>query len=220
MEQPLGLGLALVPTEIPTEGVDTSAQFTSVVEQTLALTHVPADITTEGVVLSTTFASSVNRSLSQGLDPTDVPAGQTPLSSPLQSGVGQTMSLELGASLLAALARVHSESVHIQGGSGSTWAFLLVGDQVHFVSEDGSFDFLIVPGIYSMEIKAPGYLAVNIVSTSGSDVALNAGDGITIPELTLVYGDANGAGSVDMRDLSVGASNMSQVSEDAEVTPE
>ena len=71
-----------------------------------------------------------------------------------------------------------------------------------------------------MEIRAPGYLPVNIVSPSGSDISLNAGDVLTIPGLTLVYGDANGDGVIDVRDLAIGASNMSQVSEDVQVTPE
>ena len=209
-----------VPTEIPTERVALSAQFTSGVEQTFALTHVPAEIPTEGVALSTSFTSGVDRFLSLGLDPTDVPTQPTALASPFQSGVDQTLGLELGPSPLAALARIHSESVHLQGGPDSTGAFLRVGDEVHFVAEDGSFDFPVPPGTYPMEIRAPGYLPVNIVSPSGSDISLNAGDVLTIPGLTLVYGDANGDGVIDVRDLAIGASNMSQVSEDVQVTPE
>ena len=137
-------------------------------------------------------------------------------------GADATFGFDRLADPFLTQARIRSGSgIHLQGDpDDSTGAFLLVGERVHFVSEDGRFDILVAPGTYDITIEAPGYLPLNIVSISGSALVLNPGDILTIPELTLVYGDANGDGVIDIRDLSLGASNLMESSSELEAIPQ
>ena len=111
----------------------------------------------------------------------------------------------------AGVATIRSASVHLQGRPDSTGAFLRVNGQDNFVDSNGSFSFTVAPGTHRIQIRAPGYLTVDVVSPSGFDTTLNAGDLLIIPELTMVYGDANGDGVIDVRDLAAGASNFGQI---------
>ena len=88
------------------------------------------------------------------------------------------------------------------------------------MDSNGSFSFTVVPGTHRIQIQAPGYLTVDVVSLTGSDLALNAGDLLIIPELTMVYGDANGDGVIDVKDLATGASNFGQSEGQVEAEPQ
>ena len=117
-------------------------------------------------------------------------------------------------------ATIRSAGVHIQGGDDSTGAFLVVDGKRHYVDRDGSLSFTVAPGTHKIQIRAPGHLPVEIVSPSGSEIALNAGELLVIPELTMVYGDANGDGVIDVRDLAVGASNFGKSSGELKIGPQ
>ena len=120
----------------------------------------------------------------------------------------------------ASRATIRSASVHLQGRADSNGAFLLVDGQRHFVKPDGSFNFEVDPGTHNIQIMAPGYLTVDVVSPTGSDLVLNAGDVLTIPELTMVYGDANGDGAIDVKDLALGGRNFGETPGEVELTPQ
>ena len=51
-------------------------------------------------------------------------------------------------------------------------------------------------------------------------MGLVPGDVLTIPGLTMVFGDANGDGVIDVQDLAIGASNLSETSEDLQLPPD
>ena len=117
-------------------------------------------------------------------------------------------------------ATIRSASVHLQGRADSNGVFLLVADQRHFVNPDGSFNFEVEPGTHNIHIMAPGYLTVDVVSPTGSDLVLGSGEVLTIPELTMVYGDANGDGKIDVRDLALGGRNFGETPGELELTPQ
>ena len=116
-------------------------------------------------------------------------------------------------------ATIRGSGLHLQAGDDSTGAFLVVDGQRHFVNRDGSLSFTVAPGIHSIQVRAPGHLPVEIVSPSGSEIVLNPGDLLVIPELTMVYGDPNGDGVIDVRDVAVGASNFGESSVELGVSP-
>ncbi len=130
---------------------------------------------------------------------------------------------------IATLAESFTEDAVIRNGSGihlqgspadSTGAFLRVNGQDHFVSAEGMFSIAVDPGSFAIQIRAPGYLPVDIVSPSGSSIVLGSGDVLTIPELTMVYGDANGDGVIDVRDLALGGRNFGATPGELELTPQ
>ena len=111
--------------------------------------------------------------------------------------------------------------IHLQGSpTDTTGAFLRVNGQDHFVAADGRFSITVDPGSFAIQIRAPGYLPVDIVSPSGSSILFGSGDVLTVPELTMVYGDANGDGLIDVNDLATGASNFGQTSGQLQVAPQ
>ena len=93
--------------------------------------------------------------------------------------------------------------IRLEGRGSSTGAHVIVGGQTFFAREDGSFDATVPMGNYDMEIRAPGYVSVRITG-----IQLGIGGEVTIPELTLPFGDANGDGRIDIFDLSIAAGNF------------
>ena len=131
---------------------------------------------------------------------------------------GQGLKLRNPFSEAAQGASIRSGSgIHLQGRAESTGAYLWVNGEVHFLDRTGQFDFLVDPGTYRIEIVAPGYVPVRIVSTSNADIKLNPGDVLTIPDITMPFGDANGDGLIDVRDLATQAANLGATSPDVEV---
>ena len=93
--------------------------------------------------------------------------------------------------------------MHWDGVQKPVRAYILLGTHRHFTDANGGFQVLVPSGTYHLVTKAPGYVPVRIAST-----LVNAGDLLTIPELTLPFGDANGDGRIDILDLSIAAANF------------
>ena len=74
--------------------------------------------------------------------------------------------------------------------------------EVYFINSNGSFQ-VDVPLGSDIYIRAPGY-----VSTLVSNIKGNPDVVVTIPALTLPFGDANGDGRIDIYDLSLAAGNF------------
>lgn len=95
--------------------------------------------------------------------------------------------------------------VHLEGQKTSLGGYVAVGAEVHFLEPGGGFSFPWSGGPADIVIKAPGYLSVVV---SRAEVA--AGAVLTVPELTLPFGDANGDGRIDVLDLSIAAANFGE----------
>lgn len=77
----------------------------------------------------------------------------------------------------------------------------------HCVTTDssGSFALEVPPGTYTVTARMPGYL-----SAEASNVEVTAGETTTLPEITLIGGDANGDDQIDVADLALIARNFGQ----------
>ncbi|MBM3941421.1 MAG: hypothetical protein FJ316_00560 [SAR202 cluster bacterium] len=93
--------------------------------------------------------------------------------------------------------------VHLGGLSSGLGGYVTAGDETHFLGADGSFSFPWPGGVLDIGIHAPRHLSV---IAPGISVAPN--EVLTIPELTLPFGDANGDGRIDILDLSIAAANF------------
>ena len=93
--------------------------------------------------------------------------------------------------------------VHLQQRDSSLGAYVQIGEATHFVAADGSFRVEAAGGVRDIYIRAPGYLSAVIPAAT-----INPGELLTIPELTLPFGDANGDGRIDILDLSIAAGNF------------
>ncbi len=92
--------------------------------------------------------------------------------------------------------------VKLQGRDNSLGGFVEVATEVYFVDPDGSFE-VEVPPDSAIYIHAPGY-----VSTFVPEISATPGGLITLPALTLYFGDANGDGRIDIYDLNLAAGNF------------
>lgn len=93
--------------------------------------------------------------------------------------------------------------VKLQNRDSSLGGYVQVGDEVYFLESDGSFRAAVPSGIRDIYIRAPGYVPVLIRRAN-----INPGELLTIPELTLPFGDVNGDSRVDILDLGIAASNF------------
>jgi len=92
---------------------------------------------------------------------------------------------------------------HLEGRVDSWGVIVQVGDVAHPVDRDGRFNLLLPEGTYDISIWSPGHIAVNL-----PNVEIKSGQVVTVPELTLPFGDANGDGRIDILDLSMAAGNF------------
>ena len=106
--------------------------------------------------------------------------------------------------------------MHLQGKTESTGAYLWVNGEVHFVDRTRHFDFVVEPKTYQIEIRAPGYVPVRIVSKSNQNINLEGGNVLIIPDITNPFGDANGDGKIDVEDLGLQALNLGTTSPDVD----
>ena len=170
------------------------------------------NLTTLAQPLTSSFIENQDATFQSGLTNIAIPVEAQGLTSIFINShdavFGPGILLENPFTGVPGLVTIRSASVHLQGRADSSGAFLRVNGQDNFVDSNGSFNFTVAPGTHKIQIQAPGYLTVDVVSFTDSDIALNAGDVLFIPELTMVYGDANGDGTIDVRDLAVGASNF------------
>ena len=93
--------------------------------------------------------------------------------------------------------------IRLEERESSIGAHVVVDGQNFFAKEDGAFEATVPMGNYEMEVRAPGYVSVRIAG-----IRLGVGGEVTIPELTLPFGDANGDGRIDIFDLSIAAGNF------------
>ena len=85
----------------------------------------------------------------------------------------------------------------------SLGAFLEAGDLRFFAAKDGSFHGMVPFGKVDLAIRAPGFLPVVI-----PDATINPGEVLTIPLVTLPFGDGDGNGHINMVDFAVAARNF------------
>ena len=77
---------------------------------------------------------------------------------------------------------------------------------VKFVEPGGNFNIDLILGTHDVALMAPGYLSVTF---TGVEVGAAT---VVLPPVTLAYGDANGDGAIDVRDLSTQAANLGKTS--------
>ena len=93
--------------------------------------------------------------------------------------------------------------IRLEERASSMGAHVIVGGRTFFAKKDGAFDATVPMGNYDLEMRAPGYVSVRITG-----IRLGIGGEVTIPDLTLPFGDANGDGRIDIFDLSIAAGNF------------
>ena len=91
----------------------------------------------------------------------------------------------------------------LQGRESSLGSYIQIGDEVNFVDADGTFRSAAPSGTIDIYVRAPGYIPVLIPNAT-----INPGELLTVPEMTLPFGDANGDGRIDIYDLSLAAGNF------------
>ena len=101
---------------------------------------------------------------------------------------------------------------HLEGRPNSWGVMVQVGDEAHRVERDGRFNPLLPEGTYDISIWSPGHIAVNL-----PNVEIKSGQVVTVPELTLPFGDANGDGRIDILDLSMAAGNFGATAQELEL---
>ena len=101
---------------------------------------------------------------------------------------------------------------HLEGRTDSWGIMVQVGEVAHRVERDGRFNLLLPEGTHDISIWAPGYIAVNL-----PNVEIKSGQVLTVPELTLPFGDANGDGRIDILDLSIAAGNFGATVQELEL---
>ena len=94
-------------------------------------------------------------------------------------------------------------TVHLEERPNSLGAYVMVGSQTFFAGVNGNCRIVVPSGVYDLAIQAPGYVSARIPG-----LRLGIGEAVTVPELTLPFGDANGDGQIDILDLSVAAGNF------------
>lgn len=94
-------------------------------------------------------------------------------------------------------------AVRLQSRDSSLGGYVQIGREVYFLEAGGAFRAAAPSGFQDIYIRAPGYVPAHIPR-----VNINPGELLTIPELTLPFGDANGDGRVDILDLSIAAGNF------------
>ncbi len=105
-------------------------------------------------------------------------------------------------------------TVKLDHNHSSLGAFLEVGDRRFFADSDGSFYGMVPYGKANLSIRAPGFLPVVI-----PDVYIDPGEVITIPEVTLPFGDGDGDGYVNMVDFVIAARNLGFTVQTVELPP-
>ena len=86
--------------------------------------------------------------------------------------------------------------------SSSSGAYLAAGDLRFFANPDGSFHGMVPAGALDLEVRAPGFLPVVMPG-----VLINSGETLTIPQVTLPFGDGDSDGHINIIDFAVVARN-------------
>ena len=96
-------------------------------------------------------------------------------------------------------------TIKLQGRKSSLGSYVEVGDEVFFANSDGSYEFMVRGDAGQIALKAPGYVPI-VVSNS----QLEKGGSITLPTMTLLFGDANEDGVIDIYDITIAAQNFGE----------
>ena len=95
--------------------------------------------------------------------------------------------------------------IKLHNDSSSLGAYVSLGDEVTFADRDGRFEAPVPTETLDLYIGAPGHIPVVITG-----ITLDSRESLEIPEVTLLFGDANGDGVVDIYDLAVAAFNYGE----------
>ncbi|MFN8472019.1 MAG: S8 family serine peptidase [Anaerolineae bacterium] len=94
--------------------------------------------------------------------------------------------------------------VQLEGRGAYGGTQISVGGQTASTADDGSFSVMLAPGAYTITADHTLYLG------SQSAIAVDGSPQVTIPTVTLLAGDVNGSGSIDLFDLVILAANYGQ----------
>ena len=93
--------------------------------------------------------------------------------------------------------------VKLQGRDSALGSYVAIGDRMAFVELDGGFEVEAPQRRFDLHLMAPGYLTVTI-----KNIQLQARRSLTLPQVTLTFGDVNADGVIDIYDLALAAGNF------------
>lgn len=96
-------------------------------------------------------------------------------------------------------------TIKLQGRKSSLGSYVEVGDEVFFTDSNGSYEFMVQGDAGKIVLKAPGYVPVVITNSQ-----LESGGSISLPTMTLLFGDANEDGVIDIYDITIAAGNFGE----------
>ena len=91
----------------------------------------------------------------------------------------------------------------LEGQPSSSGPYVSVGNANHFAAADGGSHFLVPGWNYELLIQSQGYVPVRIPVA-----AINSAEVVSIPELTLPFGDAYGDGRIGILESSQTCTRM------------
>ena len=191
-----GILIRPAPTPMITISEVPDAQY----GQNLTLTR--PDIATASTTLTAPFIGSAQAQLSKSMTQ---PSLTTAAGAQQELFIGgAAVSYQSGRGFLNPFRRGEVRGqVQLQSRDSSLGGYVQIGREVYFLEAGGAFRAAAPSGFQDIYIRAPGYVPVLI-----RRVNINPGELLTIPELTLPFGDANGDGRVDILDLSIAAGNF------------
>ncbi len=201
------LNVFLAPT-IETEAMSLTELFISPLTVMSTLGSKRPDINTSAIPLSVIFSGSVEARLANSIRKPEVSTEADPLSRLHVFGgaatyqPGQAMARPLVETTIDGTIRGR---IKLQNDSNSLGAYVTIGDEVTFADRDGRFEAPAPTETFDLYIGAPGHIPVLI-----NGFTLDSRESLEIPEVTLLFGDANSDGVVNIYDLAVAAFNYGE----------
>lgn len=96
-------------------------------------------------------------------------------------------------------------TIKLQERKSSLGSYVEVGEEVFFTDSSGSYEFMVRGDAREVVLRAPGYVPVVV-----NNRQLEGGGSVTLPTMTLLFGDSNADGVVDIYDITVAASNFGE----------
>ncbi len=193
---------------IETEAMGLTEMFVSPLSAMSTLGSNRPDINTSAIPLSVIFPGSVQARLAHSIRETEVATKPDPLSRLHVFGgavtyqPGQAMARPLVKTTINGTIRGRIRLQNLSGGLG---AYVTIGDEVTFADREGRFEASAPTETFDLYIGAPGHIPVVITG-----ITLDSRASLEIPEVTLLFGDANGDGVVNIYDLAVAAFNYGE----------
>ncbi|MFN8499993.1 MAG: S8 family serine peptidase [Anaerolineae bacterium] len=142
------------------------------------------------------------------LTPTATPtATRTPTATPTQTATSTatpTATATPSPTPTNAAPKPVSGVVKLEGRASHAGAQISVGAQSATTAADGSFSVMLAPGDYTITARHALYL------DSQAAITVDGSPAVTLPGVTLMAGDVNGDGVIDLRDLVTLAANYGQ----------